>query len=488
MKFHKETFVIISLCLILVAGAFLRLYQLPDLLHFADDEGRDMMIAEKITSGETWPALGPSSSTQNFYLGPVFYYAMGATLQILNHPATPAIMVALISVATGYLLYRLGKEMFSVSAGLIMSALWSFSYMAIIQARWAWHPNVLPFFVTMLIWYLFHLSRPARNGWRGDNWYVIGAWVSVAVAVQLHATAFLLIPAVAIFWLLFPPKIRSPWAWLAGLGATLLLTAPVLAYEMKNNWSNIGGAISQLKNGVPYPVPNRSVYVLEGLMGSLGELFRPLQNYRWILYLVAGLVVGIFIWNLIKQKIGGFRPIKWFFMIFLIMAVVFYVVFSGQLFPHYFIVIFPLVYLLIGLFWETLKKNIWLRYLLIAGFISISYAGVVTSIGFIKALQNGTASGSYGVPLKDEQAAVAAVKEIGVAEVELDIRSLDSYDRAYRYLLEHSGINVSETASTKIIIYRLSEMPDGPDLENSLEVAEKRNFGTVGLIIEPKND
>ena len=483
MEIRRSMLVIIALCLILTAGAALRLYQLPELLHFADDEGRDMMIAEKISSGEDWPALGPSSSTRNFYLGPIFYYAMGATLKAWDHPAAPAVMVALISVATGYLLYRLGKEMFSVSAGLIMAALWSFSYMAIIQARWAWHPNVLPFFVTVLIWCLFHLHRPKNNGWHGDNWYILGLFASTTVAVQLHATAFLLVPAIVIYWIFFPPKIRNPWAWSAGLGLALFLCAPVLAYELKNNWANIGGAISQLKQGEPYPVDNRFLYVAKSLMASVTELFGTIKYFGLISILAVGPVLGVFIWNLIKKTIPNFWPIKWFILIWLIIAGGFYLLFSGQLFPHYFIFLFPAIYLLIGLFWETLKKLLWLRIFLIASLVAICYVGIATSVGFLNSLQNGTASGSYGVPLKDEQAAVAAVKDTGVNRVELNTRALDSYDRAYQYLLEKSGIEIDTQATTKIVLYRLSETTDLADLEKSFESFEHRSFGTVGLLI-----
>ncbi len=486
MVLSRQNLITIILCLVLSGGAFLRLYQLPSLLHFADDEGRDMLIAEKIAAGEDFPSLGPSSSTRNFYLGPVFYYAMGLTLKIWDHPASPAIMVALISVVTGYLLYRLGKDVFSPSAGLIMTALWSFSYAAILQGRWAWHPNVLPLFVTAIILCLFHLRRPENNGWHGDNWYVIGLFASVAIAVQLHATAFLLIPAIIIYWLFFPPKIKQPWAWTAGLVVALGLVAPVLAYELRNNWNNIGGAFNQLRQGEPYPVDNRFLYAGKSLMWSIADLFGNIKYIGLWLVLVTIPVSVVFIWNLVKNVIIKFRPIKWFLTIFLLIIGSFYVFFSGQLFPHYFILIFPVVFMLIGLLWETLKKYTWCRYLLIASFVAISYAGISATINLVGALQRGDAVGSYGVPIKDEQAAVSAIKAKFVDRVELNTRALDSYDRAYQYLLEKNGITVSTDASTKVVLYRVSESPDLSDLEESFDSFERETFGTVGLLIGPK--
>lgn len=482
MKISRHTIIIMALCLILAAGAALRLYRLPALLHFADDEGRDMMIAEKIATGEDFPTLGPSSSTRNFYLGPIFYYAMGLTVKIWDHPAAPAIMVALIGVATGYLLYRLGKDLFSPSAGLIMAALWSFSYAAIIQGRWAWHPNVLPFFVTAIILCLYHIGRPKNNGWRGDNWYIASLFAATAVAVQLHATAFLLVPAIIVYWLFFPPKIRNPWVWTVGSIIALGLVAPVLGYELKNQWANMRGAIGQLREGAPYSTDNRLLYAGENLFQVIADQF-SLTKYVWLTAIMAVPVVGVFVWNLIKRTVPCFWPIKWFIAGVLVVAGMFYLLFSGELFPHYFLLITPIVFILVGAMWETLKHKRWLKWILIASFIAISYAGISSAVVFIKALQDGTVVGSYGVPLQDERAAVAAIKDTGVEAVELNTRARDSYDRAYEYLLAKNGITVAAGASTKVVLYRLSESPSLDDLESSLDSFEQKSFGSVGLLI-----
>lgn len=482
MKLSCYTAIIIALCLVLAAGAALRLYRLPTLLHFADDEGRDMMIAEKIAAGEKLPSLGPSASTGNFYLGPIFYYAMGLTVKIWDHPAAPALLVVLISVATGYLLYRLGKDLFSPSAGLIMAALWSFSYGAIIQGRWAWHPNVLPLFVTAIIYCLYHIGRPKNNGWRGDNWYIVSLFAATAVAVQLHATAFLLVPAIIIYWLFFPPKVRNPWAWAGGLAVALCLVAPVLGYELKNQWANMRGALGQLREGAPYPTDNRLLYAGKSLFQAVAGLF-GLTKYIWLTIVLAVPVVGVFVWSLVKKTIPRFGPIKWFIAGVLIIAMAFYLLFSGELFPHYFLLVTPIAFILVGAMWETLKQNRWQKWILIASFVVISYAGISGAINFLAALQNGQAIGSYGVPLQDERAAVAAIRKTGADSVELNTRAHDSYDRAYEYLLAKNGITVSPEASTKVVLYRTSESPSLDELESSFSSFEQKSFGAVGLLI-----
>ena len=68
--------IIVILLSLLVAGTIVRLAYLPEQLHFAGDEGRDMFIVQKIVAGEEFPLLGPSASTGGFLLGPAYYYLM----------------------------------------------------------------------------------------------------------------------------------------------------------------------------------------------------------------------------------------------------------------------------------------------------------------------------------------------------------------------------------------------------------------------------
>src|SRR3990167_720587 len=109
----------IILILILIIASFYRFYKIMDYMTFLGDEGRDVLIVYKILHGNL-TLLGPTASVGGFFLGPIYYYFMAPFLWLFNYnPVGPAIMVALFGIATVWLIYKVGKEFFGPSAGVI---------------------------------------------------------------------------------------------------------------------------------------------------------------------------------------------------------------------------------------------------------------------------------------------------------------------------------------------------------------------------------
>ncbi|KKP72503.1 MAG: hypothetical protein UR65_C0014G0016 [Candidatus Moranbacteria bacterium GW2011_GWE2_35_164] len=70
----KITKSILILVIIIVIGAFLRLYDFNDLLRFNNDQVRDAQIIDAMHSGENFPLFGPKAGGTKFNLGGAFYY------------------------------------------------------------------------------------------------------------------------------------------------------------------------------------------------------------------------------------------------------------------------------------------------------------------------------------------------------------------------------------------------------------------------------
>ena len=118
-SFFSKNYVFIAIIVILLTAAFLRLYKIEDYMTFLGDEGRDVTIVRGILHGD-FTFLGPRASAGDFFLGPIYYYFMAPFLFISNYnPVGPAVMVALLGVATVFLVYRVGREFFGNSAGLV---------------------------------------------------------------------------------------------------------------------------------------------------------------------------------------------------------------------------------------------------------------------------------------------------------------------------------------------------------------------------------
>src|SRR4030065_1847158 len=83
----------IWLGLILLIGAFFRLYRIGEYMTFLGDEGRDAIIVRRLLVNFDPILIGPRTSIGDMYLGPLYYYMMAPFLLLANFsPVGPAIM------------------------------------------------------------------------------------------------------------------------------------------------------------------------------------------------------------------------------------------------------------------------------------------------------------------------------------------------------------------------------------------------------------
>ncbi|MEK7570996.1 MAG: glycosyltransferase family 39 protein [Patescibacteria group bacterium] len=179
---------------ILLLATFLRLYNISDYMTFLGDEGRDVLIAKGILEGNL-TLLGPRSSAGDFFMGPAYYYMITPFLWLFQYdPVGPAVMVALVGVATVFLIYFVGKRFFSERAGIMAAALYAVSPLIIHYSRSSWNPNVLPF-VALLLIYTTYKSITAVKSYR----YVILTGFLLGIAIQLHYLSLFLFAIVVVY-------------------------------------------------------------------------------------------------------------------------------------------------------------------------------------------------------------------------------------------------------------------------------------------------
>ncbi len=170
----------ILLAIILLLAAFLRLYKISDYMTFLGDEGRDVLVVKDILSGNL-TLLGPRSSAGDFYTGPIYYYMMAPFLWLSRlDPVGPAVMIALLGIATVFLLYYVGKKIFNPAVGLIAASLYAVAPLILTYSRSSWNPNPMPFF-TLLILYILYLAVQNKS-WK----YFLGVGILYGIALQLH--------------------------------------------------------------------------------------------------------------------------------------------------------------------------------------------------------------------------------------------------------------------------------------------------------------
>jgi 4-amino-4-deoxy-L-arabinose transferase-like glycosyltransferase len=130
---------------ILAFGALARLSGL-DVGWFLQDQVRDATAAQGILSGRDFPLVGPHAALSTVQLvGPLYYYLVAIPYGLSANPVVGVAFLNLFGVASVYLTYRLGREMFGPLEELVAAALYAVFPMAVLSGKALWNPGLIPF-------------------------------------------------------------------------------------------------------------------------------------------------------------------------------------------------------------------------------------------------------------------------------------------------------------------------------------------------------
>lgn len=242
-SFFRKPEGILLLCTLLLA-AFLRLYKIEEYMTFLGDEGRDVLVVYNILQGK-FTLLGPTASVGGFFMGPMYYYFMTPFLWLFNYnPVGPAIMVALVGIATVWLIYKVGKELFGTGTGFIAAILYTISPLVVTYSRSSWNPNVLPFFALLTMYILYKATRT-------NTWYLfVVTGILFGIDIQLHYVSIALGLAMFFYLLCFASVFHTAKKFLQKLmyffkngllvfAGFLIGWSPFLAFEFRHEFTNL---------------------------------------------------------------------------------------------------------------------------------------------------------------------------------------------------------------------------------------------------------
>lgn len=238
--FIKKRNKIILFLLVFAIGAFLRVYRFDDLVRFNTDQVRDVLVVEKILEGEEFPLLGPKAGGTTFKLGPAFYYLEAASGFVFgNSPSGMAAFVVILAIASIPLLFLFLRYYFSFYVSLLLTLTYSFSFYVIKYSRFAWNPNIIPFFFILFCISLLKIMEGKNR--KFGIWHILLA-ISLGISVQLHTLLLILMPILfllAVGYIYFKEKkVYFLNVFLISLIA-LLLNTPFFIYDFQNDGKNM---------------------------------------------------------------------------------------------------------------------------------------------------------------------------------------------------------------------------------------------------------
>ena len=347
------------LIVVILIAIFFRFWQIRDYVVFLGDEGRDMIVMRNMFLQKRLTFLGPTASVGGFYLGPIYYW-MAAPFLLLSRfdPVGPSYMVAILGVATVYLLFRFLKETVGFWPAILTSLLYSTAPLIVRYSRSSWNPNPLPFFALLMIYSLYlAISR------KKYLFYVL-AGACFGIAIQLHyLSAILLAIAAAIILINTAPK-RWIVILLSIFVGAVITFSPFLIFEFKHNFPNFITIREFVTRGTTV---GYHTYNLIDLLSNVGNiLLEDITEFKstiytivtfWVLTLggIFGLITN---WNNPQKKLVFSIGMIWF--LGGLAGIRFY---SGQVFDYYFGFIFPAPFFLAGLVFSLFQKNKYLKLL-----------------------------------------------------------------------------------------------------------------------------
>ena len=255
VKNNKVEFAI--LVAILAMGAFLRLYKIADYMTYLGDEGRDVIVVRRLLVYFDPILIGPGTSIGNMYLGPLYYYLIAPSLWLAGFsPVGPSVFVALVGVATVFLVWKFGREWFGKVAGLIAAFFYTISPTVIIFSRSSWNPNIMPFFALLSVYSVWKIyqSREALRSESGSKtsrevgWWFMILGISYAFCLQSHYLSLLLLPTLGIYCFITFLRIKKDSTKenkksflrysLFSVLLFLFLMSPLVIFDARHGWRN----------------------------------------------------------------------------------------------------------------------------------------------------------------------------------------------------------------------------------------------------------
>lgn len=240
--------------IIILLGIFFRTYKFDQWITFGQDAFRDsMLVSRAYENGPSeLPLLGPRAGGSELRLGPAFYYFQYLSAEIFSSVSAPVLAYPnlIFSILSLFIFYLLLSRYFSRDWSMVLSGLFSLSYLAIEYSRFTWNPNSAPFFNLLFFWSLLMFFDERYPKWR--NCLIVLSALSFAISTQLHFSNFLGLPMILIAFLAFNWK-KTRQIFRMKQIALFLLTiliiySPVIFNELLDKWDNSKEFFAAVKN------------------------------------------------------------------------------------------------------------------------------------------------------------------------------------------------------------------------------------------------
>ena len=385
------------LLLVLSISVFFRFYKFEDLQYWSGDEELVAATIRHIIWDKS-PTLLVQNANLEFGLGPFyhyvltpFYFAANFNLVVLQSVAS------ILGVITTFLVYKIGLELLGRRYGLISSFIYASSFFIALYDRRLWHLTLNSFLMAIAIFLLVRLIK-GKKKW--------GFLLAIPIGFAFHSDASLIVIVISIFflWIIKRFSFGSKNRFL-GLLILGIFAAPLLLADVRYNGSFRKAVIQSLARplkGENITSHNFRLFEFTDFTQTLSKVvivspsnfieqeFCYCKNPKaplGIAGLILVLLTLLFTIVLIKKKRS--YNIVWSLILsstvsLFIGIFIFNSLFRGNFHQHYFVIMFPVFAILIGVFINEIprKNNFFLGIILSAFFLTNLYSLINSNVKY----------------------------------------------------------------------------------------------------------
>jgi 4-amino-4-deoxy-L-arabinose transferase-like glycosyltransferase len=394
--------------------AFLLRMGWPTLAEFKLDEATVAADALAIAYRGDRPVVGVGSSIRVSNL-PLTPYLMAIPLRLWSDPVAAILFVGLLNGLAVLACYALGRAYFGRAVGLLAAFLFAVSPWAALYGRKIWPRDlplvVLGFFAALLATFV-----------RGRPWALVGAFASMAALIGFQLEGLAFIPMLLIPMLLFRKQVAR-WPLLVGVLILILAFAPYLLYDARQDWHNVRGFQRYLGETGHFSLDalhyalrltgSEGIHTMAG--GRFQEYIDGLPDLWWLNWLMMGLLALALLYGVFQVVRGPKerrRPI-FFLLLWFAVPVALQTRPTTTVQPHYFVLLYPVQFLLTAIFLVDVlsripvpnlrlaNRSLSLPTLLVAAFMLLWGGWQIAVVGRIFFFMDRyPTTGGHGIPLK----------------------------------------------------------------------------------------
>lgn len=217
---------------IIVLAIFLRIFNIKNTLLFHFDQGYHGLAIREIWENRSIKLLGHKTDIEGIYHGSIFYYFM-LPLYLLSfwNPAGVSTSLALLDGLSIIFIFLTAKKLFNNKIGLVAALLYAVSYSAISYSRWLSNVTPIPFFSSVLLYFL------ARSKGSSVKDFSCALFIGGLIAQFNGAIGFFFLPLFLAYALYFRKSLFNKKAnLLIYVFVYLIPQIPLVLFDLRHNF------------------------------------------------------------------------------------------------------------------------------------------------------------------------------------------------------------------------------------------------------------